>query len=633
MPGEIHAVLGENGAGKSTLMKIAYGAVQPDEGEIRWEGRAGRDRDPQAARALGIGMVFQHFALFDSLTAAENVWLGLDKTRARRVTARHPRQGRRVRPRASTRSGRSTRFRSASASGSRSSARCSRAAAADHGRTDIGADAAGRREAVRDAAAPRRARLSILYISHKLDEVRALCIARTVLRGGRITGAAIRAHETVASLSRMMIGAEPPQLALATGPARRAGARGARALARAAATSSASRSTASTSGRTRRDGRDRRRLGKRPARTAGRDVGEDRRAPPGSVLLAGAPRRRCSAGAPRTGPALCSRGATRTRRRPALGLDHNLLLTRARAGAGRRLADPRRCGDDPRASSSASTSRRAAPRRGAQPVWRQPAEVHRRARDGRRGRSCWSSRSRPGAWTSARRRRSEGAARAPRCRRRCWWSARNSTSCSRSRDRLFVIAGGRLSAPIASSTPTRSGSGTDERLVGGRAGHGAACSGRWPMLRLEARPPPSRAMSLASPLFALALTVAVRRDPVRRAREGSAARPQHVLREPLRTVRGLTEIALKTTPLVLCALGLAICYRANVWNIGAEGQFLPGGIAAGGVALYVTTHGIAAPHGAMTPVVLTAGSWAAWRGRRSPRCCGIASTRTRSWSA
>ena len=79
-PGEIHAVLGENGAGKSTLMKIIYGAVRPDEGEMVWDGRQVEIRNPQEARALGIAMVFQHFSLFDTLTAAENVWLGLDKS-------------------------------------------------------------------------------------------------------------------------------------------------------------------------------------------------------------------------------------------------------------------------------------------------------------------------------------------------------------------------------------------------------------------------------------------------------------------------------------------------------------------------------------------------------------------------
>ena len=78
-PGEIHAVLGENGAGKSTLMKIIFGAVKPDEGEILFNGREVHIKSPQEARALGISMVFQHFSLFDTLTVAENVWLGQDK--------------------------------------------------------------------------------------------------------------------------------------------------------------------------------------------------------------------------------------------------------------------------------------------------------------------------------------------------------------------------------------------------------------------------------------------------------------------------------------------------------------------------------------------------------------------------
>ena len=79
-PGQAHAVLGENGAGKSTLMKIIYGAVKPDEGQIVFQGQPVSIRNPQEARALGISMVFQHFSLFDTLTVAENVWLGLDKS-------------------------------------------------------------------------------------------------------------------------------------------------------------------------------------------------------------------------------------------------------------------------------------------------------------------------------------------------------------------------------------------------------------------------------------------------------------------------------------------------------------------------------------------------------------------------
>src|SRR5437763_11245374 len=88
MPGELHAVLGENGAGKSTLMKIIYGAVRPDEGALAWNGAPVAIHNPRQARALGIAMVFQHFALFETLTVAENVWLGLDRRITRVDTAR-----------------------------------------------------------------------------------------------------------------------------------------------------------------------------------------------------------------------------------------------------------------------------------------------------------------------------------------------------------------------------------------------------------------------------------------------------------------------------------------------------------------------------------------------------------------
>ncbi|MGA7971345.1 MAG: ATP-binding cassette domain-containing protein, partial [Pseudolabrys sp.] len=75
---EIHALLGENGAGKSTLVKIIYGLIQPTAGELRWMGEKIVLNRPSEARALGIGMVFQHFSLFENLTVAENVALGLD---------------------------------------------------------------------------------------------------------------------------------------------------------------------------------------------------------------------------------------------------------------------------------------------------------------------------------------------------------------------------------------------------------------------------------------------------------------------------------------------------------------------------------------------------------------------------
>lgn len=76
--GEIHALLGENGAGKSTLMKIVYGVTRPDEGLIEWEGHPVTISSPAEALRLGIGMVFQHFSLFETLTVSENISLALD---------------------------------------------------------------------------------------------------------------------------------------------------------------------------------------------------------------------------------------------------------------------------------------------------------------------------------------------------------------------------------------------------------------------------------------------------------------------------------------------------------------------------------------------------------------------------
>ena len=108
------------------------------------------------------------------------------------------------------------------------------------------------------------------------------------------------------------------------------------------------------------------------------------------------------------------------------------------------------------------------------------------------------------------------------------------------------------------------------------------------MFRLEPRPEPSKAMSVASPLLALAITVVIGtilflllgKDPLRGL--------QVFFVEPVKSVYALTELAMKATPLLLIALGLAVCFRSNVWNIGAEGQFILGAIFASGMAMQAT---------------------------------------------
>jgi ABC-type uncharacterized transport system ATPase subunit len=212
-PGETHAVLGENGAGKSTLMKIIYGAVKPDEGSVIFDGRPVQIRNPQEARALGISMVFQHFSLFDTLTVAENVWLGLDKSLALKqvtqsITAKAREYGLDVDP---------SRPVHTLSVGEMQRVEIIRALLTDpkllildEPTSVLTPQAVEKLFVVLRQLASEGC--SILYISHKLHEIRELCSACTVLRGGKVTGVCDPRRETNASLSRLMIGAEPPQL-------------------------------------------------------------------------------------------------------------------------------------------------------------------------------------------------------------------------------------------------------------------------------------------------------------------------------------------------------------------------------------------------------------------------------------
>ncbi len=207
--GEIHALLGENGAGKSTFVKMLFGSLQPDAGSMHFDGKAVRPSSPSEARKLGLGMVFQHFSLFDSLTVAENIALSLDGSFALSdIAAEASRLG---------------------------------AAYGLHLNPEalVGDLSVGERQRVEivrcllqkpsliildeptSVLTPQEAeRLfetletlksegkSILYISHRLDEVRRMCDKATILRHGRVVGACDPRRETAASLAAMMVGAE-----------------------------------------------------------------------------------------------------------------------------------------------------------------------------------------------------------------------------------------------------------------------------------------------------------------------------------------------------------------------------------------------------------------------------------------
>src|SRR3982075_1476503 len=217
-PEEIHALLGENGAGKSTFVKIVYGLIQPSGGELRWMGRRLDLAGPADARALGIGMVFQHFSLFENLTVAENVALGLAPTDSfAAITARLaevsrvyglPLDPKREVWRLSV--GERQRIEIV-----RALMQNPKLLILDEPTAVLTPQEADQLFIVLDRL--KSEGRAILYISHKLEEVKRLCDTATILRGGRKVSTCNPQAETAASLARMMVGADIKEVKAAAG--------------------------------------------------------------------------------------------------------------------------------------------------------------------------------------------------------------------------------------------------------------------------------------------------------------------------------------------------------------------------------------------------------------------------------
>lgn len=215
---EIHALLGENGAGKSTLVKMIYGLVKPDRGHMQMNGAAYAPTDPRAARADGVAMVFQHFSLFDALDVAENVALGMENPPKRGQLAARIRE-------VSTEYGLPldpSRIVGDLSAGERQRVEIIRCLLQDPKLLimDEPTSVLTPQEVEILFATLRKLRAegtSILYISHKLEEIRALCDTATVLRLGKVVGRCDPRERSAGELAELMVGTK------LTPPARAAG--------------------------------------------------------------------------------------------------------------------------------------------------------------------------------------------------------------------------------------------------------------------------------------------------------------------------------------------------------------------------------------------------------------------------
>jgi len=206
--GEKHALLGENGAGKSTLVRMIYGVLQPTSGAFHWNGERVAVRNPAVARALGIGMVFQHFSVFDALTVAENIALALPpepmRALARRIEEVSAAYGLAIDPR------RAVHTLSVGEKQRVEIIRCllqnPKLLIMDEPTSVLTPQETALLFRTLDQLAAEGC--SILYISHKLDEVKTLCDTATILRHGQVVAHCNPKAETARSMAEMMVGSE-----------------------------------------------------------------------------------------------------------------------------------------------------------------------------------------------------------------------------------------------------------------------------------------------------------------------------------------------------------------------------------------------------------------------------------------
>ncbi len=206
-PGKVHALLGENGAGKSTLVKMIYGLVRPDGGRMQMNGAPFEPATPNAARAGGVAMVFQHFSLFEALSVAENVALGMENPPkmsqlSARISEVSQTYGLPLDP---------TRMVGDLSAGERQRVEIIRCLLQDPKLLIMDEPTSVLTPQEVDILFETLRKLSaegtaILYISHKLEEIKTICDSATILRLGKVVGACNPREVSARDMAEMMVG-------------------------------------------------------------------------------------------------------------------------------------------------------------------------------------------------------------------------------------------------------------------------------------------------------------------------------------------------------------------------------------------------------------------------------------------